>query len=80
MDEHIFPLELEHWEWVEDANNQWQYPPWFEGLKEKARKAGIWNWFLPKDYEKSARIEQSGVRAAHGEDGASTLGAGSLQL
>ncbi len=51
MNEHIFPRELEYWEWVDDAENQWQYPPWFEGLKDKAKKAGIWNWFLPKDYE-----------------------------
>ncbi len=51
MDEHIFPYETEHWEFVEDENNLWQYPPWFEDLKAKAREADIWNWFLPKDYE-----------------------------
>ncbi len=51
MDEHIFPRELDHWEWVDDAKNQWQYPPWFEDLKAEARKADIWNWFLSKDYE-----------------------------
>ncbi|MEE2782770.1 MAG: acyl-CoA dehydrogenase family protein [Pseudomonadota bacterium] len=51
MDEHIFPRELEYWEWTDDHNNAWTYPPWFEDLKAKARDAGIWNWFLPKDYE-----------------------------
>ena len=51
MDEHIFPRELEHGDWVEDSANQWTYPPWFEDLKAKARDAGIWNWFLPKEYE-----------------------------
>ncbi len=50
MEEHIFPRELEYWEWVDDAKNEWLYPPWFEGLKAKARKEGIWNWFLPRDY------------------------------
>lgn len=50
MDEHIFPRELEFGEFVEDHDNIWQYPPWFPGLKEKAKEAGIWNWFLPKDY------------------------------
>lgn len=50
MDEHVFPKELEHWEFVEDPKNLWQYPPWFAGLKEKAKEAGIWNWFLPKSY------------------------------
>ncbi|HIA47214.1 MAG TPA: acyl-CoA dehydrogenase, partial [Candidatus Hydrogenedentes bacterium] len=47
MDEHIFPRELEFGEFVEDHDNIWQYPPWFPGLKEKAKEAGIWNWFLP---------------------------------
>ena len=51
MDEHVFPYELEYYEFVEDHANAWQYPPWFEDLKAKARDAGIWNWFLPKDYE-----------------------------
>ncbi len=51
MDEHIFPRELEFWEWTDDHNNAWTYPPWFEDLKAKARDAGIWNWFLAKDYE-----------------------------
>ncbi len=51
MKEHIYPRELDHWEWVDDAANQWQYPPWFADLKDKAKAAGIWNWFLPKDYE-----------------------------
>ena len=51
MDEHIFPRELEYWEWTDDHENAWTYPPWFEDLKAKARDAGIWNWFLAKDYE-----------------------------
>ncbi len=51
MEEHIFPRELDHWHWVEDEKNVWKYPPWFEDLKSKAKDAGIWNWFLPKDYE-----------------------------
>ena len=49
MDEHIFPRELEYWEWTDDQNNGWTYPPWFEDLKQKAKEAGIWNWFLPRD-------------------------------
>lgn len=50
MHEHIYPLELEYWEWVDDHSHAWQYPPWFEGLKQKAKDAGIWNWFLHRDY------------------------------
>ncbi|MBT3533590.1 MAG: acyl-CoA dehydrogenase [Rhodospirillaceae bacterium] len=51
MKEHIYPRELEFWEFVDDAENQWQYPPWHADLKEKAKEAGIWNWFLNRDYE-----------------------------
>ncbi len=51
MDQHVFPRELDHGHWVEDEANIWKYPPWFEDLKDKAKEAGIWNWFLPKDYE-----------------------------
>jgi len=43
MDQHVFPRKLEYWEFVEDPLNIWQYPPWFAGLKEKAKEAGIWN-------------------------------------
>lgn len=51
MNEHVLPRELEYWEWTDDHDNAWTYPPWFEDLKAQARDAGIWNWFLPKDYE-----------------------------
>jgi acyl-CoA dehydrogenase len=32
MDEHILPRELDHGDWVEDPQNAWLYPPWFEDL------------------------------------------------
>ncbi len=51
MKEHIYPRELEYWDWVDNPENLWQYPPWHADLKQKAKEAGIWNWFLNKDYE-----------------------------
>jgi len=51
MDRHIFPRELAFGDWVETPGNEWSYPPWFEELKAEARAAGIWNWFLPREYE-----------------------------
>jgi len=51
MKEHIYPREIEYWEWVDNPENLWKYPPWHAGLKEKAKEAGIWNWFLNRDYE-----------------------------
>ena len=49
MEEYIYPLEKEHYEFVE--NNIWKNFPKLEELKDKAKAAGLWNLFLPKDYE-----------------------------
>ena len=46
--EHIAPLDQEYAEWT--AKNLWQVHPAMPGLKEKARAAGLWNLFLPKEY------------------------------
>ncbi|MGF1599164.1 MAG: acyl-CoA dehydrogenase family protein [Acidimicrobiales bacterium] len=50
MDDHVYPAEREHHDFVMDAANLWQQPPIVEDLKDKARAAGIWNWFLPAEY------------------------------
>ncbi|HEX7035335.1 MAG TPA: acyl-CoA dehydrogenase family protein [Pseudomonadales bacterium] len=50
MARHVYPRELDYWEWVDDPANAWRYPPWFDELREQAKAAGIWNWFLPKEY------------------------------
>ncbi|MFT7597130.1 MAG: acyl-CoA dehydrogenase [Acidimicrobiales bacterium] len=50
MDEHVYPREREHHEFVMDQNNLWVQPPVVEELKVKAKAAGIWNWFLPAEY------------------------------
>ena len=51
MEEHIYPREHAWDEFTQDQNNLWQYPDWFDGLREKARAAGLWNLFLPHEYE-----------------------------
>ncbi len=51
MDEHVYPNEAEYDAYTRDHNNLWTQPPLMEDLKAKAREAGIWNWFLPRDYE-----------------------------
>ena len=50
MREHIYPVERQHQDFVEDPTNRWVQPPFVEALKAKARAAGLWNLFLPHEY------------------------------
>jgi acyl-CoA dehydrogenase len=50
MQEHVFPAEGAYDEFVDDPANRWVVPPFIEGLKAKARAAGLWNLFLPHEY------------------------------
>ncbi|PQB03263.1 acyl-CoA dehydrogenase [Polaribacter filamentus] len=50
IEEHIVPIEAEYIAFQSDANNQWTRFPKIELLKQKAKEAGLWNLFLPKDY------------------------------
>ena len=48
MDEHIYPVEEDYFRRLEDPRtDRWQISPLIEELKAKARKAGLWNLFLP---------------------------------
>jgi len=51
MDEHIYPNEARYLQEIEAnraSGNAWQVSKVIEGLKPKARAAGLWNLFLPK--------------------------------
>ena len=47
MNEHIYPNENAYYDQVAEGD-RWAVPPLMNELKEKARAAGIWNWFLPE--------------------------------
>ena len=47
---HIVPLEAEFLAFHQDPKNRWTRWPKTEQLKQKAKDAGLWNLFLPKDY------------------------------
>jgi len=48
MEQHIYPLEKEVNEFV--LANPWKEFPKLAALKEEAKRAGLWNLFLPKNY------------------------------
>tara|TARA_B100000795_G_C22803207_1_gene443116 strand:+ start:3141 stop:4361 length:1221 start_codon:yes stop_codon:yes gene_type:complete len=50
IEDHVVPIEQEFITFQSDKNNMWQRFPKTEMLKQKAKDAGLWNLFLPKDY------------------------------
>ena len=46
MRQHIYPREHDWDEWCLDQNNLWEVPPWYDGLREKAKEQGLWNLFF----------------------------------
>jgi len=51
MQEHVNPREHEWEAFTLDPANLWQVPDWYDGLREKAKEQGLWNLFLPEEYE-----------------------------
>jgi acyl-CoA dehydrogenase len=51
MDDHIFPREHEYEEFTSDQDNLWKTPPFVRELRAKAREQGLWNLFLPQEYQ-----------------------------
>ena len=47
---HITPVEKEVNTFHSNPENAWKKWPGLDGLKEKAKEAGLWNLFLPKSY------------------------------
>ncbi|MGB5376412.1 acyl-CoA dehydrogenase family protein [Muriicola sp.] len=50
FEKYIHPVEEEVIKFNQDPGNSWQKWPGLDALKEKARKEGLWNLFLPKSY------------------------------
>ncbi len=48
MDKHIYPNEATYHDYIENAEDRWTIPPIMEQLKAEAKKAGLWNLFLPE--------------------------------
>ena len=52
MDKYVYPIEQEVNTYNSNPQHLWTSHPSIERLKDKAKKAGLWNLFLPKDYGK----------------------------
>lgn len=52
IEEHIIPFEQEYIEYQRNPEHLWTPHPHIETLKEAAKKEGLWNLFLPKEYGK----------------------------
>ncbi|WJG10735.1 acyl-CoA dehydrogenase family protein [Aliiglaciecola sp. LCG003] len=50
MDQHIYPVEQEYINAVENNQQRWTTPALMQDLKAKAKAAGLWNLFLPEEY------------------------------
>ncbi len=50
IEAHVLPIEQEYITFQSATKNNWTRFPKIEMLKQKAKDAGLWNLFLPKDY------------------------------
>jgi acyl-CoA dehydrogenase len=57
MEQRVLPAEAAFAAWDGEPANRWQVPPLLEELKAKARKAGLWNLFLPHSGHRLNNLE-----------------------
>ena len=50
MDEHVYPVEHDYYDYLEHADSRWSTVPLMEELKAKAREQGLWNLAFPGDH------------------------------
>ncbi|MGJ9457836.1 acyl-CoA dehydrogenase family protein [Oceanobacillus sp. CF4.6] len=48
MDEYVYEAEIIYEQQLNEGESRWNIPPIIDELKEKARKQGLWNLFLPE--------------------------------
>lgn len=51
MQEHVYPLEKDYHSLFSQPQHQWKTPLELDRLKQLAKEAGLWNLFLPEEYQ-----------------------------
>ncbi len=51
MQEHVYPLEKDYHSLFSQPQHQWKTPLELDRLKQLAKQAGLWNLFLPEEYQ-----------------------------
>jgi acyl-CoA dehydrogenase len=64
MDDHVIPVEHLFYDQIDEADNRFRTPPVLDELKEKAKKAGLWNLFLPEVFRGEYGIGLSNLEYA----------------
>ncbi len=57
MDEHVYPVEEEYHQQLNGSENRFSPLPIMDDLKQKAKKAGLWNLWLPKSHKGISNAE-----------------------
>lgn len=47
MEEHVYPVEHDYYDYLDSCENRWATVPMMEELKAKAREQGLWNLAFP---------------------------------
>ncbi len=50
VEQYLVPVEREVLEFHDDPDQRWKESPLLDGLRSRARDAGLWNLFLPPEY------------------------------
>ena len=79
LEEHIIPAEPVYERQLDEGGDRWQSPPIMAELKEKAKKAGLWNMFLPKKHypDSLTNLEYASICETMGR---SPIGSRAVQL
>lgn len=50
MQDHVYPVEHDYYDYLDSAENRWATVPMMEALKAKAREQGLWNLAFPGEH------------------------------